>query len=69
MYIICARRRSTPHPPIYLFPPGLFSAPHTHTQEDEDVLTEGAEDDFLDPIMHTLMRDPVRLPASGDNKF
>jgi hypothetical protein len=45
----------------------LYTHTHTHTQEDEDALTEGAEEDFLDPIMHTLMRDPVRLPASGTN--
>jgi hypothetical protein len=32
-------------------------------QTDEEILAE-APDDFLDPIMSTLMRDPVILPSS-----
>ncbi|KAA8496984.1 putative ubiquitin conjugation factor E4 [Porphyridium purpureum] len=32
--------------------------------EDEDILGE-IPDEFLDPLMATLMRDPVRLPTSG----
>jgi ubiquitin conjugation factor E4 B len=34
-------------------------------QELEDELAGEAEEDFLDPISCTLMRDPVRLPSSG----
>jgi hypothetical protein len=32
-------------------------------QTDDEILAE-APDDFLDPIMSTLMRDPVILPSS-----
>jgi hypothetical protein len=32
-------------------------------QTDEEILAE-APDEFLDPIMSTLMRDPVILPSS-----
>lgn len=33
--------------------------------QDLDALTADAPDEFLDPIMSTLMRDPVKLPTSG----
>lgn len=32
--------------------------------EDEDELYEDAPDEFLDPLMQTLMQDPVELPNS-----
>lgn len=46
-----------------------FVAQKVHTlamkqQQDEEMLV-GAPDDFLDPIMSTLMKDPVKLPSSG----
>ena len=31
-----------------------------------DALTAEAPDEFLDPLLSTLMRDPVRLPTSGN---
>ena len=31
-----------------------------------DLLTEEAPEEFLDPLMSTIMRDPVRLPTSGN---
>jgi hypothetical protein len=34
-------------------------------QKEEDSLFEDAPDHFLDPIMSIIMRDPVRLPSSG----
>lgn len=34
-------------------------------QQEEEKLVEDAPDEFLDPIMGTLMKDPVRLPTSG----
>lgn len=30
-----------------------------------DVLSEGAPEEFLDPIEYVIMRDPVRLPTSN----
>lgn len=33
-------------------------------QMEEDEMLPDAPDDFLDPIMSTLMRDPVILPSS-----
>ena len=30
-----------------------------------DALTADAPSEFLDPLMNTLMRNPVRLPTSG----
>jgi ubiquitin conjugation factor E4 A len=35
------------------------------TQEVEDEALENVPDDFIDPIMGDLMRDPVILPSSG----
>ena len=34
-------------------------------KEEEDIVAD-APDHFLDPIMGTLMRDPVLLPTSGN---
>ncbi|KAF8767445.1 Ubiquitin conjugation factor E4 A like protein [Argiope bruennichi] len=34
-------------------------------QQQDDELLFGAPDEFLDPIMNTLMKDPVKLPSSG----
>ncbi|XP_035212964.1 ubiquitin conjugation factor E4 A-like [Stegodyphus dumicola] len=34
-------------------------------QQQDDELMSGAPEEFLDPIMNTLMKDPVRLPSSG----
>ena len=34
--------------------------------QDMDALTAEAPDEFLDPLLSTLMRDPVRLPTSGN---
>ncbi|XP_067133365.1 ubiquitin conjugation factor E4 A [Centruroides vittatus] len=34
-------------------------------QSREEETMEDAPDEFLDPIMNTVMRDPVRLPSSG----
>lgn len=33
--------------------------------EDDEVLYADAPDHFLDPIMSTIMLDPVTLPTSG----
>ena len=33
---------------------------------DIDKLTEDAPDEFIDPLMSTIMRDPVLLPTSGN---
>jgi hypothetical protein len=35
------------------------------SQEAEDEVLENVPDDFVDPIMGDLMRDPVILPSSG----
>ena len=35
------------------------------SQEAEDELLDDVPDDFIDPIMGDLMRDPVILPSSG----
>ena len=37
----------------------------TAQAEEEEALAD-APDEFLDPIMGTLMRDPVLLPTSGN---
>ncbi|GBM80653.1 Ubiquitin conjugation factor E4 A [Araneus ventricosus] len=34
-------------------------------QQQDDELLFGAPDEFLDPIMNTVMKDPVKLPSSG----
>ncbi len=34
--------------------------------QDMDELTEDAPEEFLDPLLSTLMKDPVRLPTSGN---
>ncbi|GIY33484.1 hypothetical protein CDAR_474271 [Caerostris darwini] len=34
-------------------------------QQQDDELLIGAPDEFLDPIMNTVMKDPVKLPSSG----
>ena len=34
-------------------------------QQEEDVLFADAPDNYLDPIMSIIMRDPVKLPSSG----
>ena len=36
------------------------------TQAEEEEALADAPDEFLDPIMGTLMRDPVLLPTSGN---
>jgi ubiquitin conjugation factor E4 B len=33
--------------------------------QDFDALVGDAPEEFLDPILNTLLRDPVRLPTSG----
>jgi len=35
------------------------------SQEAEDELLDSVPDEFIDPIMGDLMRDPVMLPSSG----
>ena len=35
-------------------------------QQEEEELLADAPDEFLDPIMGTLMKDPVLLPTSGN---
>lgn len=35
-------------------------------QQEEEELVADAPEDFLDPIMGTLMYDPVTLPTSGN---
>jgi len=45
--------------------PALTEAATTQAEDEELDLEEGAPDDFLDPMMFTLMTDPVRLPTSG----
>lgn len=35
-------------------------------QQEEEELLADAPDEFLDPIMGTLMKDPVKLPTSGN---
>jgi len=42
----------------------LFQAMASRQAEDDEMLSDIPED-FLDPIMGTLMRDPVLLPTSG----
>lgn len=37
----------------------------SRAQKEEEELTLDAPEEFLDPIMGTLMKDPVRLPTSG----
>ncbi len=34
--------------------------------DQEETLFDDAPDEFLDPIMSTLMKDPVELPSSGN---
>lgn len=34
--------------------------------KDMDALTDEAPDEYLDPLMATIMRDPVLLPTSGN---
>ena len=36
-----------------------------HVQAEEDITGDDIPDEFLDPIMQTLMKDPVILPTSG----
>lgn len=36
----------------------------TRQKEEEDNLAEAPEE-FLDPILGTIMKDPVKLPSSG----
>ncbi|KAH3871035.1 ubiquitin conjugation factor E4 A-like [Dreissena polymorpha] len=49
-----------------------FAALHTKicavglAQQEEEELLADAPEEFLDPIMGTLMRDPVKLPTSGN---
>ena len=50
-----------PHSLFFIVPESLFSL-----SQDLDALMADAPDEFLDPLLSTLMRDPVRLPTSGN---
>ena len=45
--------------------PTLVLAATQRAEEEELDLEDGAPDEFLDPMMYTLMEEPVRLPTSG----
>ena len=45
--------------------PALTEAATAQAEDEELDLEDGAPDEFLDPMMFTLMTDPVRLPTSG----
>ncbi len=50
-------------PTLVLITPQVAAAAAVAKAEDEAM--EDAPDEFLDPLLYTVMEDPVRLPTSG----
>lgn len=64
---IATRRRLLPGPDIQKFRELAAAAAKAQEEENEEEENLGEiPDEFLDPIMSCLMRDPVRLPTSGN---
>lgn len=64
---IAMRRRLLPHTDIQSFEEIAAAAARAHDKENREEEDLGdIPDEFLDPIMSVLMKDPVRLPTSGN---